>query len=522
MTSKIFGKLKAWLKKPRFLVIGALVIILVVWIAVRASSKPQISAVSVERGTVIQEVSVTGQVEAAQEVSLAFEKGGKIARVYKNIGDKASAGAPIAALEASELNAQLASAKASVDGAQAKLDELRRGSRPEEIAIKQTALDQANLTLTNAYADIFNTLENAYINADDAVRKQTDPFFNNDEQNNASLSFQAFNLQAQLDAENGRVAMTKELNGWKDELSGVGPMSSAGDLDQGVSRAEAHLIKIQDFLRRLGDVLVAQTNLPAATLTAYQTSLTAARTEVSSALSSITSVRQTLASDKLAVQSASDDLELAKAGSTPEAIRAQAAALEGAQANALNIQAQIDKTVIRAPIAGVVTEQDAKVGQIAAAQTPLVKMMSDGKFQITAQVAETDISRIASGKPVDITFDALPGENFTGTVVAVDPGETVLEGVATYKTTVSIDSPDGRIKPGMTANMDILVDRHDNVLWVPQRVVTTESGQRYVTVMNKQGAEEKREVKTGLRGQEGQIEIISGLSEGEQVLRSAQ
>ncbi len=512
-------RIKTYFKKPWFLISAAAVILIGFWIYNSSRPVPPAYAV-VARGTVTEEVSVTGQVEAAQDVSLAFEKGGTVSRVYVKVGDDVPAGAPLVALNSQDAYAALASAQADADAAAAKLAELQNGPRPEELAVKQTALDQAELTLANAYSGVANTLQTAYVNADDAVRKQSDQFFTNGEDPNPALAFQTFDFQAGIDSENGRVSSGVSLNDWKTALAALGPASPPAALDQAVLDAQNRLLGIQNFLNNLSDALVSETNLSASALTAYQTELNTARTDITTALGSVNSTAQTIAADKLAVTQAQDDLNLTKAGSTPEDIQAQQATLESAQAKVLGAQADLAKTMLRAPIAGVVTEEDAKTGEIAAAGDTVVRLMSAGKFQVVAQVPETDIGRVTPGNAVSMTFDALPGATFSGRVASIDPAETVIEGVATYKTTVDIDPADPRIRSGLTADMSILVASHDNALYLPQRAVTTQSGKRYVMFAEPGGTLEQREVQTGLRGAEGQVEIVSGLAEGDRVLAS--
>jgi len=102
-------------------------------------------------------------------------------------------------------------------------------------------------------------------------------------------------------------------------------------------------------------------------------------------------------------------------------------------------------------------------------------------------------------------------------VVKIDPAETIIEGVATYKTTLQFEKSDGRIKSGMTANIDISTDKRENVLVIPQRAVVSEGAGKFVMVDNGTSNPEKRKIETGLRGIDGNIEVISGLSEGEKI-----
>src|SRR5438093_914382 len=125
--------------KNKWFVGGAVIVIIAGFLWIRAARKPQAELVKVTKGTVVQEVTVTGTIEPAEELSLSFEKSGKVARVYHEVGDRVGQGETIVALSSADLAAQLASAEASRVAAEAKLDDLKLGTRPEELAIKQTS-----------------------------------------------------------------------------------------------------------------------------------------------------------------------------------------------------------------------------------------------------------------------------------------------------------------------------------------------------------------------------------------------
>jgi RND family efflux transporter MFP subunit len=162
--------------------------------------------------------------------------------------------------------------------------------------------------------------------------------------------------------------------------------------------------------------------------------------------------------------------------------------------------------------------QDAKLGEIVAPNVSIVSIVSENKLEIEANVPEADIVKVKIGNNAKMTLDAF-GNNviFEGVVVSIDPGETMLEGVATYKTTLQFLSEDERVKTGMTANIDILTQKKEGVLVIPQRVVTSRNGRDVVKVVQPDGTIAEKEVQTGLRGSDGNIEIVSGLQEGDKL-----
>jgi multidrug efflux pump subunit AcrA (membrane-fusion protein) len=143
--------------------------------------------------------------------------------------------------------------------------------------------------------------------------------------------------------------------------------------------------------------------------------------------------------------------------------------------------------------------------------------MADAPLEIEAYVPEADVAKVKVGDVARVTMDAYPGVTFEARAIYVAYVETLLEGVATYKLRFQLEGDDERLKPGMTTDMDIATEVRENVITVPQRAVITRNSERIVRVAD---GEVSREVKvvTGIRGTDGQIEVISGLSEGDLVI----
>jgi HlyD family secretion protein len=158
-----------------------------------------------------------------------------------------------------------------------------------------------------------------------------------------------------------------------------------------------------------------------------------------------------------------------------EVTRAQLTAAEAQvrQKQAVQAQAQVDlnNTYIRAPVDGVVVSRNVDVGQTVAAslQSPTLFLIAQDltKMQVDTNVDEADIGRVALDQEVAFTVDSYPGETFRGRVVQIRQAPQVVQNVVTYNTVVSVGNPELRLKPGMTANVKILVARRDNALLVP-------------------------------------------------------
>lgn len=172
-----------------------------------------------------------------------------------------------------------------------------------------------------------------------------------------------------------------------------------------------------------------------------------------------------------------------------------------------------------APIKGVVTFIHGKVGEnIALTETslsPFLSIQSD-ELIVEANVPETDVVKLAVGDEVEMTIDAFDfTEKLTGEVIYVDRAETVIQGVIYYEIKTAFDIDDPRLKSGMTANLEVITDKKEDVLMIPTRAIKYEDSLRYVEVLN--GGPKKVLIKTGLESDQF-VEVTEGLKQGDKII----
>ena len=176
---------------------------------------------------------------------------------------------------------------------------------------------------------------------------------------------------------------------------------------------------------------------------------------------------------------------------------------------------------VPSPLRTTVTRLPFRQGDTVTISDTVVSLVGTGKMQIEGSVAETDISRVKIGETAQVTLDAYgPNVIFDAKVIKIDLSATALEGVATYKTTLEFNKNDSRILPGLTANVDILSDSRNNVLYIPIRDVVEQNGKQYVSVLvdAKSNKTKQVEITTGLQGSDGKVEVTSGLNEGDLIV----
>ncbi len=188
--------------------------------------------------------------------------------------------------------------------------------------------------------------------------------------------------------------------------------------------------------------------------------------------------------------------------------------VEYARAMLRATQSQWSKTVLRAPMDGIVTKQEARVGEIA--QGVVVRVIDPGDLHIESLMSESDVVRMHVGQEAKITFDAFDDETFMAHITQIDPEAVTLQDVTYYKVTLKMDDSDERVRSGMGVDVDIVVEEKNDVLHVPLRFIRTDDDGTFVYV---RGGEEyiKKYITTGLEGDAGNVEVIDGLAEGEEI-----
>ncbi len=498
--------------------------------------------------TITQLVSVTGKIKPADSIDLSFEKSGKINKIYANVGDNVKSGQSLASINNEELLTTLSSAKAQLDSANAKLDELVRGTRPEELKIAETAVanaqktlinqeinlnnvrETAEINLSNLYEKTKDILNDAYAKADNSINTQIADLFSNATASNPQLTFTASDSQAETDSKSQRVLSGASLKILKSETDNLS--SEYSSIDNSLINSKNQLIVMRNFLTRLSAAVNSAIGLSATTLDTYKSSVNTAWTNINTAITNINNQEQLIGAQKISnknsidsaqksvndaensLQNAEDSLALKKAGTAIEQIDAQKATVKQVEAQIKNYEIQLNQSTIKSPINGIITKQEAKIGKNISANQIIISIISEAKFQIETNIPEADIAKVKIDDPAKITLDAYGNDIiFEAKVISIDPAETTIEGVSTYKTTLEFIQEDNHIKSGMTANIDILTAKKE-VLAIPQRAVITKNGQKFVLVDLGNNQTQERKIETGLRGSDGYIEIISGLSEG--------
>ena len=226
------------------------------------------------------------------------------------------------------------------------------------------------------------------------------------------------------------------------------------------------------------------------------------------------------------VEAAEHDLEMAKA-SAASVVAQTRAALTSARRHLLilglkdsEIDALANKSSLAAvfsltsPISGIVIERNGTIGATVGSDANVFKIIDASRVWIDANVFEKDLERVRRGQEVKVSVPAFPGATFSGRVILVS--SVVDPETRSLKVRTEVANPDGRLKPDMFANVQIITDLHRTAISIPQSAVLDDGGKSVVFVSEGSGYV-KRGVNLGIQGN-GRVEIIEGLQAGDKVV----
>jgi len=406
-----------------------------------------------------------------------------------------------------DLIAGLHQAQAGVDQQQARLESLRSGARSEDIALYQQKYTDASSALIIA-------MHNSSLQVENAILRYADTLFTNGTAANPTIAVTTQSWNEKRFIEMSRVIAGEKLNAWKSAIINISASSDYKAMNDVRAVGRETITFVSDFLNRLG---IITGNLSTSGSGLSQTVIDTYRLTINTASQTANSGASAEQTAYAVWTSAHDTLISQESGSKPEDINAQIAVLESAKAGVESALAKIGNSRIVAPISGTITQFDAKVGQQASPGTPLVSIIGNGGFEIEAGVSETDVGKLTIGNKVTMTLDAFPNETFAGSVFYIAPAQTNIQGVISYQIKISFATPDPRIKSGLTANIDIRTKQKDSALILPQyAILQNDIGTFVETLLG--NVTTTTPVTLGIQDQNGDVEILSGVTEGEQVI----
>lgn len=554
------------MKLSKRTIITAVAVLLIGGGVFAATRKPKTTyeTEKVDRGTVVEEVSVTGSVSSMRNISLVPEVSARVTKLNVDEGSEVKEGDVLVELDSRDTYARLASQRASVDAAYARLAELIAGATPQELASAQAAVataeskrDAAVAAKADAERNVANVraktetvmagklqafllaYDAAQIDARDAMERLTSALFN---ASTDQVTISTINAAAQTEAKSTR---TLAKSKFADLEASIASAKAGGDAAAALAAypsVNADLATIVTHLVAVREMLNYTSGVSSSALAAYQADASIALNSVSSAMSALSASKSDVelqnrlnitetsnaasaltdatfvaeTSGKALLQ-AQADLNLKTIGNRKEVIAAQRAQVSAAEATLASLQTELSKRKLVAPIDGIVTSVAVEIGESTQPGTVAVALQAKGNFEIVTNISEIDIGKVNVGDPVHVTLDAFPRtQTWTGKVLSINPAEKVVEGVIFYETRVVFDQEDARLRSGMTANLTIETDRRESVLRVPLRGLKERREKTYVDVLEN-GAAVEKEIVVGVQNTD-HAELVSGVDEGMEVV----
>jgi HlyD family secretion protein len=283
--------------------------------------------------------------------------------------------------------------------------------------------------------------------------------------------------------------------------------SALGNQEQAIAGAQASLQNAQNQLESAGTNLDSTRSLFAVGGASKQQLLEAERAQ--------SQARTNVQSAQIALKTARESLNLRYSSNTQDQKGLQLA-IDQAKLALKNAQQDLSYTQIKAPFDAVVSSVPAQLGGPANPAQPLLVLVDDAYINLPVQIDETEISKVQVGQKALVTLDALEGQSFTGTVSRISPSASIQQNIAVFYATIKLENRQGKLKPGMSAEGEIIAQEIPNAVQIPRRAVEQIRKRAYVKLRLASG-EELRRVRLGPHDGASQV-ITSGLSVGDVVV----
>jgi RND family efflux transporter MFP subunit len=470
----------------------------------------------VRTGSITVSATSAGTVIAAQQVDLAFSTTGVLTELLVSVGDQVTAGQELARVDDSAAQKALANAQLQLSQAAMQTDATttQTGISFDDITIEQAqmALDQAQADLADLDNWVAGEDEIALLEAQlTAAQAGYSAAQGQDAASSTNVTIENISLeQAKRDLAEAEAAYTTAYDPGRDwELNDP---RTADALEAERDRADDNLLRAQEALQ------VAQLNYDATVAGTNYSGSVSARTNLLSAQQALATAQSgpteaELVAARTAVRTA--ELALKQAQLNAEA---NALSLQQAQLSVTSAQTDVDGTVLTAPFAGVITAINANVGE--SVSGALITLADLTQPMLEIYLDESDLNMVGVGYQVEVSFDALADQLFTGTVTQIDPTLTTSNGVSAVRALVQLDA-DSFAKPqtlpaGLNATVEVIGGRTENALLVPVEALRDIGDGQYAVFVMVDGVPEMRLVEVGLMDYSF-AEILSGVAEGDVV-----
>jgi RND family efflux transporter MFP subunit len=473
------------------------------------------------------EIAFAGQIKPFNSVAVAPKTAGKVKETFFQVGDNVTEGDTLFTLDEEDisnqiksLSAQLEQAALGVERAQTGLSTVTGGQYESQVLQQRSGIDSYGKAVENARITLDNAgvaVRNAEVTVSDAelAMKNAQTAVDNYDANisNALTAIDS----AQINADSAKDALDKTAVLYE---NGAVSRSSYDSAETAYKQSLNALDQTKNSFRTIQ--------------AGYEQTLVAlesGRNNYEKAKNGLLAAENSRATAEIALNKSEADLNSAQAalglveGRIVEENRttaSQGVAAAAAGVSVINTQLEIardalDNTSVTAPISGVISQKGIAAGEFASPQAPAFTIIESDVVKVIVKASELALGSVEVGDHIDVFIRGLRNEPFDGVVSSVSPAADITN---TYPVTIEIDNPDGAIKPGMFAEVKIMIERSEGVVVIPINAVLKSADGDYV-YLNDNKTAKKTIVTTGIdNGKE--IEIVSGISESDEVIVKGQ
>lgn len=500
------------------MVLGTVLIFFLIWFSF--PKKVHFKIIEVARGNVFEEISESGIVERGKEIKLSFQNGGKIEKIFVEIGEEVKSKQPLAKLETHDLELQLKEAELALQLAEINLEKLLAGARPQEREIAQREVKiaeenffQAEKNLQDAFSQGFVILNQNHIT-----------LYN-------SLNFLKEFIEKYIrviDPETRKIILAKDkIEEMTNELSNNLKNLKSEECE----KIEKELSLVKEFLEssiqefeKIRQNVEESSFLRESVLKFDKNQIVNQKLVLNQALGNTISAIESISLAKTNLEIAKSKLKIAKSNldlitSSPQEtdINFYQLQIEQAKVKIERLKKQIEQATLKSPLEGKILKILKKEGEIIQPLSGEIVfvILPRAEFQVKVDIYEKDVPKIKEGMDAEIFFVAFPEKIFNGKIAFIEPGPKIKEGVVYFETTIYLENFPENLKPGMTCDVKIKTSQKENVLVLPREALKREQEKYFVEVLEN-GKIKKKEVEIGI-GEE-LVEILGGVKEGEKVI----
>lgn len=452
---------------PFILIVGAIIFFTIQ----KKNEVPEWTTDTVSQGTVRNIISVSGAVDAVGSADLAFPVQGILESLSVKEGDQITKDQLLATLVHSDLKAEYQDAQASLRIAEANRDELLNGLSTEARNVSQTTAEIAKQELTRVTNEQNDRVKNAYrtlLSSDLEAR----PKKSDDADTPPIISGTYTCSEGTYTIE---TYSSSARSGYSYKLSGIESGTYTAYTESSAPLGACGLqIKFTDGVAYGNGSWIIE--IPNTKSDTYVTNQNAYKLAVTQRTNAIHEAEQKLT---LAEQNNALDNATPRA----EALERENGKVQQAQARLSVIEAQIQDHILYAPFDGTITNIDPVPGE-ALTTAPVVTMVSHDAFALTALIPEIDVTKVTIGQKADVVFDAKQGETLPATVIFISPLAKEVDGVSYFEAKLTLDQNVDWLRSGLNADVDIIVESHENVTRIPKRYLGGTEGTYTVLIPN--------------------------------------